>query len=1575
MSVNFPNSLDTDVTLPVINNNITEIGDLAINALRDLAFNLENYLGLGLNGTQPSLAARLGVAILPNGNLNPSALTSLGLVTLPITQNQIANNAGIPESKLMLNYRTSDLFNYIQDLSRNVNSSLGWISTTGIQLEPHLLGAIYRHSLDQIDVSHNQTFFPYLNNVFRVPRNNLEAYFLINDINNELLAHQWADSYPLSNTQNIITNSGASYPSNYAHLASGIFLQTSVFTTIPQTANNVQLFAEFVDESSLLLLGSRIQNLYANGISRNSRSSSLSLDGYGQLIVPPTPATTFLRNTNNINQPVDDINHGDDIVQFTPSSGDGYLFASYFAAVNVGNIIRVNYGTVEVDFVILEKKYISNTNTYIVRIDGKNLFYTTNAIASVNQQLFNNNKYGVLAMAPVSITGFTAEPSLIIGAPRGAQTLGLNFNADLFDSTHYFLYLALCPNGSPQNGYLVLPGIDVTGNQGVTPGQYTLETIVAATNAAFQAPGYNYRFIAFQYQGEFGVMLADSYNDAAFSICSVVLNSSGVPDPGITAATFPNNVIGVLPGVNGTTPDPLGLGPQGSNSASPPYQGSVTTVAAALQPTKIFVPLKRNMYYVDGVEKEQMELDVEQSLDGYGDGYWVGTVINVNPIGDRVEVTYSIPLDLSTSQLKIGKTLVIQSLGEGGTFPTDFGRYIIDNVVFSACMSATPSTTITVYDAVHGIGTSPAPVISVGSIVGVYFNSSSVSFNAETATDFIVVSPFKRHFEVFIDEEAHTFTHERGRFYLNNTALSNLDTPPSGTYLLGNTQFSGNLNLISISPKLQGFSFGNVTKITLNLTSFNAITGIYDGYLCSWNNAGPMTNLGPLTIGKQGQTVRFYDQTNIDYIDLNLDFSSTISTFTNQVIDIQLFPSLALDQQIMIIGSCQINDNTQTVTYLQDLRQFGNTSEEQLTTSALDYIAAPTRLLQENGIIRGFDLVSLPTPTFTPLTGGTFNVTGTSNSVPVTGLLAGAINIGSILTFAPQPGVNYTVTSVTISSGSITNILLLSNYNGTTTTGTTASIASTFPNNVFFTGGEAIINGKIIQINNQAISVPIVQELIGPFTSQIPNSTIVWFLCINDEGEFQLIASTDFSPTSIYAATYLANGSETRLFYVFNPNSSSTPAYSVRGTYFADLIQNQKDVVVVAVLTANVISPGTNYSLASLTYNDARRYVYNGYGGLSQPFVFGLEASFRTFDALTTWLNQLTNYQSAIDNYNNVGLTVIVKDNFVISQTIIWNFGLPVIFEGDGGTFTITIAQGITIGNNVTFHNLQFIYTFNPVGDGFYVTTNLANPFNAAIYCNVDPVNGNYHLGFQNCLFTSPNQYRYGFIGFNFSISTCYAEDIQITNNRFETSFASDDLLAVITFSGPNVNPSTATGARLNNCNISNNFCNKNQMIMIASPLVGSNILDLITATNTTISGNTCGAINVMIKQDTPLNIPNVNFELDKSAGVIISDNTCRYIYSGFANGSLTDSTNTKAIYDVQGGYNLIVSNLTVINNNTSFIHLGCRFTTQIILGAALLSIRGNKLTAYNPAYLTPYFNNVVQSTCQALTVDQVVGS
>jgi hypothetical protein len=1221
----FPSDFDDDTTLPFVNDNITEIGGEAINSLRDAVFALEQNLGLTAAGTTPSVSARLGVAFNPDGTLKPSAITSLGLVTLPITDIQISATAQIAESKLRLDHRTQDLFNYIRDLSNDINLSLGWISATGVKLEPHLIGALYRHALQQIDVDPDPNRF--LKNKFNALRNNTDSYFLVNDINDELLTHQWADGSPFTAPNPIFTFNGSIYPANFAHTASGIFLNTSRFSTIPQTADDLQQFADFIDSSSIFLYGTRIQNLYSNGISRVSRSASLSTDGYGAPIIPPTPAIAYLLNIGTSSSPVDDINHGDDIIEFKPAAADqtSNSFDEKFALVKIGDIVRINYGTVEVPFVIKEKKYIQNVGNkkYIVRIAGKNLMYAPNASARIDKPLFNGNKYGVMSVAAANNNFAPVTPSLIIGTPRGGQALGLGFNPDQFDATHYLLYLAIYPTGFPQDGYTILPPIDVTGNQGSTPGKYTLDSVVEATNNAFRQVGYNYRFIAFSYQGEFGVMLADSYNNAAFSILSAVVSPDGQYDPLGTTVNFQNNVVGIF-----STPflfalDPLGFGPFGANLASPPFMTTYGSAEASQNPTKLFVPLKRNNYYVNGIEREKLSLEEGQALDGYGDGYWVATVhaqsVFPGPVPTgRVNTTYRIALDLEASNLKEGKTIVIQSLGAGTL--TDFGRFIIQSVTFGCAPNE--FTDIEVYDAVHATAISPVPTLGLGSKVAIYFNSDSVSFNKESSTDTTSVAPFKRHFEVFADQNGLNFTHERGRFNASASTITINGSVPLLTF----SELT-KLDVIKISPKIRGYQFGSVTKVSLHMMHYNDTTGLFDGYLCSYDGT-VFTHKGPSIHGKKGEVTRFYDETNIDYIDILFDINVAVASFdssevSHTILDFQLFPTLSLDQELMLIGTCQLNDVTNSITRLRDERQFGNTSEKEFSTSALEFLSLAERALHGNGVIRGFELADrgLDTDTLDPIPN-------------------------------PEDG------------------------------------------QIFLTGGLALVNGKFVQINNEAVVIPLIKELAGILYN------INWVLCVNDKGEYQPIPLLDFDPA-------LGTPSNpTRVFRAFNLLNGAT--YYLDGTTFSDLVNNRKDLTPLYIVAANAQpGEGSNPPTISLDITDARKYVNDADTNLPLRLTSAnAQGNFKSPVSIFNWIK-----------YNNTfNSTAFVKgadvDSGKIETDIILDFGSTAIIDGENDA-VLTMDGHVTIGSNLTLRNLEIV-------------------FNDGVTLKDNPVN----LVFQNCAIT-----------------------------------------------------------------------------------------------------------------------------------------------------------------------------------------------------------------------------------------------
>jgi hypothetical protein len=1580
----FPSDFDDDTTLPFINDNLNDIGGEAINALRDVAFALEQNIGLGAAGTTNSIADRLGVSINPNGTIKASAIASLGLVTLPIRQDQIADDAEIPESKLRLDHRTQDLFNYIRDLSGDVNLALGWISVSGVKLEPHLIGAIYRHTMDQIDVTGDPIGFPFLKNKFRQFRNNLQSYNLVNDINNELLAHQWADGSNFT-TGTVVTNNGSLFSANYGHTASGIFLNTTRFVNIPQIADDLQLFAEFIDESSILLLGTRIQNLYSNGISRVSRSSSLSIDGYGQSIIPMTPAIAYLKNIGSNSTPFDDIDRGDDIIEFKPlaAAKTSKSFDEQFALVKVGDIIRINYGTIETSFIIKEKKYIAASQKYLVRIAGKNLFYSPIAVARIDRPLVNNNKFGVLAIAPAN-NQFNQIPSLVVGSPRGAQALGVGFSSDEFNETHYLLYLALYPTGSPQDGYTILPGIDVTGNRGQTPGAYTLDSIVDATNAALRKPGFNYRFIAFSYQGEFGIMLADPYSDTAFSVLSAVVKPDGTFDAVATGIVFQNNVVDLFPVPPHTVaPDPLGFGPFGANIASPPFMLSYGSTEASQNPTRLFVPLKRNNYYVNGAEKERLNLQPGQALDGYGDGYWVGTIQVPLPVtGGRVEKVYRVAQDLSTSDLKIGKTLVVQSLGAGSLL--DFGRFIIKDINFG-CNPAN-FTDITVYDAVHAQGFSPTPTLGSDgnpANVALYFNSDSVSFNAETATDFVAVSPFKRHFEVYIDQFSNTFTHERGRMGISGSNIV-IDTPTPVT-LYGSTQ-PAKLDIIKISPKLRGYQFGPVTKINLNIIAFDSASGIYDGYLSSFDGSFH-THLGPTINGKKGEVTRFYDETNIDYIDVLFDITTIVGSFALQNIDIQLFPTLSLDDEVMLIGTCQLNDTTKFVNRVRDERQFGNTSEKELSTSALNFIALPERLLHFNGVIRGFDIVDVNAEVIT-LTGGQALVNGKFQllnneilTIPFTRELYFSVDfpinwalcINSIGELVTIPLTDFD--SVLGTPNDPTRLVVLKNVISNTTYTVDSTTFANLLNNRKDLTILYIVASTVSMTPTVSLSVKDVRRYVNDQDSNIPAVVTD----DNSQGNFKnfVSAATWIKLDNKFQNTIQIKGSQ---FATVDPGFSAGNSVNIVGGGVGAILTFNTNVVMFNVNFKDLeIHFLGNTTLTNVNFDNC--VVYNG--GPSHNFTATnciLNRCTITVDGTATLTNVLINKSTATFESTIIANTTRFTDS-ILTFLIGGTFTNVIIDPSTitiGGTITInssatitdstilvTTVQAFVISNLFRFERNQVTYTGAPGGG--YDTTDLVNAGGGMIYASVGANLSDVIV--RDNTFTTALTDRFSFFSLQLTSFSSVIENIDVSKNKFISTAMVDDLRAVIsivsTLTAPASPGAYPRSPKLVNVFIDGNMCNANQMIVVSvqrTPGVVAITGGMLTTTSTKISNNTCGTIGFITAAASASDFsnvtsPNIGLIQDKSDQLVISGNACKFIANLDFRGDYIPFRSTaypgNNIDFVATG----TGAFSIYNNTVNWIQVGCSAYTVLNDGGIITS---NRVSPANPAYLNNFTDALV---------------
>lgn len=942
----YPNALDDDQTLIRVDANITEIGGTAINQIRSAIFAIERELGLNPSGSAGSVANRLDVSLNPNGTIKTSALTSVGLATLPITNNQVANNAGIKEFKLDLDFNTSDLNTAILANSALLTSLSAFATITNSNLLAHIAGATTladgstsaRHVASHIDInsvpsdSRDVSFiWDGLKDKDGVDRGSIHVAEALLDINDALVTHENATAD--------------------AHSATAITVDTSDFDELPLSADTVQKALDAIDDSETLLIGIHRANSHSNGVPRKARSEDIKRDGYNQQIVEPTPARAFLVQPP-ASSPVDNNVQGDDVIQFLPNN-TGFAFDAQFSQVKIGDHLRINYGNgLEGIFLVESSRFLPGSD-WFVRVNGYNLFNTDgyDAYARIDRPLYDTNTAGVLAVAASNNNISTATPpSFIVGHPRGAVALGLGFEPGQLDSTHYNLYLQIYPTGNPTEQAITLPAIDVTGNSGATPGRYTLNSVVQSTNDALRAAGFNYRFIAFAHEGEFGIMLADPIDCASFSIVNGSISGTSV-----VAGTFPGNVIG--DDSRGGSPadgqDALGFGSSKADLASPEYSATfASSEIASNLATKIIFPAKNRNYIVNGIRRDDL-LAAPLTVDGY----WPATITSRVLVGvTTVETTYTVEMDLRTAELKVGKTLVVQpevAIADASYNFADYGRFIIKEVNFTDACDAPPTpatTTITVINGVHAtadpIGTSSGP----GLEVKLYFSEDSVSFNNANMVEAAPPSDeYNRLHKIYVDEDGKTFSHERARMIKQSETVDLLATSDGWT-------------VKDASPKLRGFLDDGATDfrryVRFYVTNYDGITGEYDGYIGKRVVGSPgISEAGAITRSRKNVPARFYDSSNLDYIELEFTElvsspgTAIMSTTSPRFVDIEIFPDFSLDKEVFLLATAEVDNDT--VECVVDRRDFGNTSEKDFTTGAIDFIRASDRHLHANAVLRG----------------------------------------------------------------------------------------------------------------------------------------------------------------------------------------------------------------------------------------------------------------------------------------------------------------------------------------------------------------------------------------------------------------------------------------------------------------------------------------------------------------------------------------------------------------------------------------------------------------------------------------------
>jgi len=265
----YPEDFDTDLEIPRVDKNISEISGEAINSLRDAIFALQKTLGLGIQGNKPSFGDRVNVSIDANGLIKKKALENIGLVTLPITNQQVGINAGILEVKLDLDYSTAALNNSISSLRTDVNGIANGVSGVTANFNLHILGQGNFHDGYHIKVNlgSNEGIA------------GLEAT-TIGDALNEL------SKLLIAGDKFTVPHMDLNLPSTVKHLAADISVNTSNFVSLDRTVENVQEALDTIDATRGALGITHIDDFHANGILKkinsgtdfNSRQNLLDAD-------------------------------------------------------------------------------------------------------------------------------------------------------------------------------------------------------------------------------------------------------------------------------------------------------------------------------------------------------------------------------------------------------------------------------------------------------------------------------------------------------------------------------------------------------------------------------------------------------------------------------------------------------------------------------------------------------------------------------------------------------------------------------------------------------------------------------------------------------------------------------------------------------------------------------------------------------------------------------------------------------------------------------------------------------------------------------------------------------------------------------------------------------------------------------------------------------------------------------------------------------------------------------------------------------------------------------------------------
>ena len=464
----FPDDFDSDIEIPRIDKNVSEISGDVINSIRDAVFAIQRTVGLAPQGNKPSLSDRMGVSIDANGNIKAKALESLGLLALPVLNKHIGITAGIEETKLELDYRTSYLKGLIDSMRLDLTGIAAGLSSAAAANNQHFLGTGYWHDGYHIKVNIDGSGTGIAG---------LEAT-TIGDAVNELT------EILVSGRPNRLSHIDWSLPDTAKHRASDIAVDTTSFTVIDRSATDVQAAFDSLNSAAGAFGVEHADGFHANGILREVNSGSYY--NANRKLLGPVTGISYTEGTGVIKVP--------GVTSFAD--------------------LRITAGDI---FEIAEQSGIVDSGTYQIRaigpltdagslgdlptldVDELAIFYVFKESRSAGDGIGgtvykpSSDSTEFAPLACIAKNNETTVDSITIMNPDAARVVSVGFNGAVLNSDGYEIGLKV-GIGNQRHREIIIPGLnlDRLGTKQADP--VTAQSVAERINAYVNDPDINEHF-------------------------------------------------------------------------------------------------------------------------------------------------------------------------------------------------------------------------------------------------------------------------------------------------------------------------------------------------------------------------------------------------------------------------------------------------------------------------------------------------------------------------------------------------------------------------------------------------------------------------------------------------------------------------------------------------------------------------------------------------------------------------------------------------------------------------------------------------------------------------------------------------------------------------------------------------------------------------------------------------------------------------------------------------------------------------------------------------------------------------